>query len=238
MPLKFKRKLKKYPTRKRVIHRRKVHKKNTYTSRVNLPDKRALMAFDYVTASSVSNSSGSGIIPVWIIFRANSLFDPEYTYSGHQPYLYDQMSAMYTTYRVKKCRLTVTGYTNTAGTSGTMIMLYASRYNSSLPNQDPFVLLETNKNKRFMKWKMVSDTQNKFTISLTVNCHELFGITAGEYNDQLYSALVTSDPGTDYECFIHFLAFCPDKVSVVTVDHMVRIKYYSELSNEKQVSQS
>jgi len=37
------------------------------------------------------------------IFRLNSIFDPDYTYTGHQPYFRDQLAALYNTYKVLKC---------------------------------------------------------------------------------------------------------------------------------------
>lgn len=38
------------------------------------------------------------------IFNLNSLFDPDRTGTGHQPYGFDQLAALYNRYRVLKCR--------------------------------------------------------------------------------------------------------------------------------------
>lgn len=42
------------------------------------------------------------------IFRANSLYDPDFTGIGHQPYLYDQWSEVYSHYCVLGSRMTAT----------------------------------------------------------------------------------------------------------------------------------
>lgn len=42
------------------------------------------------------------------IMRLNSLYDPDYTYTGHQPLGYDQLSPLYTKYTVIGCRARVT----------------------------------------------------------------------------------------------------------------------------------
>lgn len=39
------------------------------------------------------------------VFRANSIFDPDYTGTGHQPYGHDQYAAIYENYRVKSCTI-------------------------------------------------------------------------------------------------------------------------------------
>lgn len=37
------------------------------------------------------------------VFRLNSVYDPDLTSAGHQPYGYDQLTALFTHYRVFKC---------------------------------------------------------------------------------------------------------------------------------------
>lgn len=53
------------------------------------------------------------------VFRANSIFDPDQSGVGHQPYGHDQYASIYQFYRVKKCIITVSnasqGANNTMG---------------------------------------------------------------------------------------------------------------------------
>lgn len=48
------------------------------------------------------------------VFRANSLFDPDYTSTGHQPYGFDQLTVMYNHYCVKRAIIQVTLLNNTS----------------------------------------------------------------------------------------------------------------------------
>jgi len=41
-------------------------------------------------------------------FRCNGLYDPDYTSTGHQPYLFDQLSGLYDHYMVKSARIKIT----------------------------------------------------------------------------------------------------------------------------------
>jgi len=43
------------------------------------------------------------------IFRANSLYDPDYSSTGHQPLGFDELAQLYSTYRVDKAKITVVG---------------------------------------------------------------------------------------------------------------------------------
>jgi len=52
------------------------------------------------------NTSGS-VSPASQVFRANSLFDPDLTGTGHQPNSFDQIAAIYGTYCVTASRATV-----------------------------------------------------------------------------------------------------------------------------------
>lgn len=49
----------------------------------------------YTTPLTLSGSAITGYV-----FRANSLYDPDYTSVGGQPYMYDQLAAIYNRYRV------------------------------------------------------------------------------------------------------------------------------------------
>lgn len=57
-------------------------------------------------------------------FRLNSIFDPDLTNIGHQPYYRDQLSAFYSTYKVLWCdvRVTITGE---QGSNGLMAIFRA-----------------------------------------------------------------------------------------------------------------
>jgi len=61
----------------------------------------------------------SQALPASYVFRANSIFDPDYSGIGHQPYGHDTYQRIYQNYRVKKAVITVssssTGANNILG---------------------------------------------------------------------------------------------------------------------------
>lgn len=65
----------------------------------------------------------TSVLPDTYIFRANSIFDPDYSGTGHQPYGHDQYQAIYKYYRVKKAIITVTS----ASTGGNNVLGVATR---------------------------------------------------------------------------------------------------------------
>jgi len=54
----------------------------------------------------VQLTASAGTPGLWQ-FRMNSLFDPDYTGTGHQPQWFDQLSAVYSYYRVLNSKITV-----------------------------------------------------------------------------------------------------------------------------------
>lgn len=91
----YKRTWKTFPYALNQVFKPRMFKKLTYTQTATL------------TANATGNSSGNS--QVW---RLNSLFDPDYTGTGHQPLYYDQIITLgYTNYLVHGCKVTLT-FTN------------------------------------------------------------------------------------------------------------------------------
>jgi len=63
--------------------------------------RRRLRYSDYTTATGTA-----GIIGTWV-FVANGLYDPDFTFSGHQPMAFDQYMALYANATVLSSRCTV-----------------------------------------------------------------------------------------------------------------------------------
>jgi len=53
-------------------------------------------------------TAGSSSAGVTYVFRLNSLYDPDLTGTGHQPYQYDQLTAIYSRYLVKSAFVDLT----------------------------------------------------------------------------------------------------------------------------------
>lgn len=107
------------PTKKtgRGGRKRKYNKKrsNPYTlSRLGVPTAR-VVRMKYV--DNVTLTSTSGVMAVHY-FRANGLYDPDYTGTGHSPAGYTSMAALFNHYIVMGSKIKVTWSNDPGNTSG------------------------------------------------------------------------------------------------------------------------
>jgi hypothetical protein len=123
------------------------------------------------------------------VFRGNSLYDPDYTGTGHQPLLYDQYAAQYGKYRVTATRITV-DFTNHSANSAAIAVI--------LPHTDVIT---------FTSWQTMAELpDSKATRSIPVasrltrikTCKSTTSGVAGlidtEVLDEDWSAAVTTTP--------------------------------------------
>lgn len=96
-------------TKKRIIRKKKstVGKPMTKGPFKMYDDKdpigpKKLCKFTYCDVIGFTTGAG-GVAPAQQVYNLNSLFDPDNSGVGHQPYYYDQMTAMYNRYKVSGC---------------------------------------------------------------------------------------------------------------------------------------
>ncbi len=82
-------------------------------------------------------TAGSVALGTYYRFRLNSLYDPDVTGTGHQPYQYDQLTAIYQNYIVKGCYVDLTFTDPTADG----VWVGWSWHSSDSSNDDPSTLL-------------------------------------------------------------------------------------------------
>lgn len=85
---------------------------------------RALVKLRYCDVTTITSTSGASNTAQYNI---SSLYDPDYTFLGHQPYLYDQITSLFNAYCVKSVRIKMKC---TACTTPMRVNVYP-RFNSS-----------------------------------------------------------------------------------------------------------
>jgi hypothetical protein len=125
-------------------------------------------------------------------FRATSFYDPDLTGVGHQPYQYDQVSAMYGSYIVTECRYEVTFSSPTV--SGLYVganIIVSPSGTASAKTVDTIV------ERAFSTVRIVPSTGNQqVTVSGTIRPWDYLGVTKPQYMADLlaYGAATNANP--------------------------------------------
>lgn len=124
----------------------------------------------------------------------NSLYDPNLTGTGHQPYLYDTYQAQYASYRVNTCKVELL-WGNIGGSNEIMLASQVSAPYTylSMAGQTTDRITEMNNICTAMLSPYGKDRVVKQTFVFPI--HKIFGISKAKYNDDdKYSALVSASP--------------------------------------------
>ncbi len=126
-------------------------------------------------------------------FRGNSVYDPDFTSTGHQPYYRDQLAALYTRYRVYGSMIRVSAM-NEAVESGLQISLIPntavySMTGGAYPLEFPHA--------KSLKLLGVGGI-NTVTGYHRMTTRQLLGLRPREVLDQDYSALIGAQPSSEW----------------------------------------
>ena len=154
------------------------------------------------------------------IYRAGSIFDPDYTAAGHQPYGYDTYALIYNHYRVVK---SVCKVTNTTGGGNTIMSLSLHDDVGTVSDYD---LTREMKPGKFVPLNTTTETKS---LSMVYNSVQAF---PGQISDT--TALMGNNPAE--EMYFHISAQGSNK----TVDGnglsvVVTLEYYVEFSELKNL---
>lgn len=174
-------------------HKKKTRGRKGYTARekysLTFLDPHRYMAFRYVGTFALTAAIG---VATQQTMNLNSLFDPDRTGVGHQPYGYDQISALYNRYRVLKTRVKVT-----FGTCGSTLHVLTLPINGLLPvaitNQVTFETAA--ENPRAISKICGGSGAPTITMRKNIDLKNLNGVPAVEYHaDDRFEAQVGASP--------------------------------------------
>lgn len=160
-------------------------------------------------------------------FRLNSLFDPDLTGTGHQPYGFDQLALFYNRYRVYKVDYTIVQQPNNANT-GTLTTV-ASNSSGSFAG---FVLSHIQEMSR-CNTKIVR-IDEPTVLKGSVYLPKLNGDMPIRYKtDDRFQASVNTNPVEELTLHV-----CPTMTNSVTVTFDIRMDFYCEFFDPKYLNQS
>lgn len=160
------------------------------------------------------------------VYRLNSLYDPRYTVGGGQPAGFDQLSALYDSYRVLAASYSVTFTTAGSGAGPNNIECAIA------PSPDPFAGTETPEQTKMLPRGLFTISYPGDTQSLAgyIGNHELLGMNKQSYKgDSETGALNTANPTKATYLNICFQPV--DESSSASVFIYTTIVYYSMFYN-------
>lgn len=142
----------------------------------------------YVDQFVLTTQAVTGAMGNEVAFRLNSLYDPDFTFTGHQPSGFDQMSPLYARYQVYKVdvQIKVIG----PFTSGNCVGINVRNFESTwgLNGQQPAQVQEQSQ-------CVVLDADTATTWNQTISCNVIEGISMSQYMDDVfYSGQVSNSP--------------------------------------------
>lgn len=170
--------------------------------------------YRYVEQFSITSGATSGVYT----FRLNSMFDPNFTGTGHQPLFRDVMTGIFAHYRVNSCKFKLTPMIrNNQNIMFAVLATQDSGYNPAI------ALFPTNIEKRNVKWRYQNINTPPAIIKNTLMCHEVAGVSKKAYEDERsYSAAVGNNPSL--ELFLSVIMQEPGG-NAATQDFMIELEY-------------
>lgn len=167
-------------------------------------------------------------------FAGNSLFDPDKTGVGVQPYWYDQLATMYSKYHVFASKITIypTSVTSTGGSGMVKCFVLPTYTNyTGLANSDPSDL-KNMKNCREMHFAVDPTTTSTSNRRKITNYETTRNEAPDNYKDRDYSALMTAGPTITWYWQVIWDS-THDDTNDYTISYDVKIVYYAVLTHDQ-----
>lgn len=139
-----------------------------------------------------TDTGGGTVVGTQQVMRLNSLYDPDYTGSGHQPYGFDQMSGMYQKYRVDHVDFQV--LFTTPGAANDMLCLATVAPNTT-SNLTGVAMYAAQERPNSIVGHLSSQGERKCVLNGSFDLHTLCGVPKAKYvAEEQYSAAINADP--------------------------------------------
>lgn len=184
----------------------------------------------YCDVGQITSAASGAVTSVQHIL--GSLYDPDYTYSGHQPYMYDQFAALYTNYKVMRARV-VFSFSGRYYNDGPIIVCVTPRLGGDTSTiNSMFPALEwPHANSQLVTY------DKQFTYDKTFNIWDVLGVPKDRYvDDSVFDAAIGASPAAT--SFISTVFASVDPTAQPYLVFKVRIEFDAVLSGLKQQTYS
>lgn len=217
----------------KVSNSSRVGIENQLSNKTPLPE-RYKAKFRYAQTVQVSTGS-AGVTGTSQRYSLSSMYDPDITGLGHQPYGFDQFDAFYGKYKVDKCKVTLVW--STVGASSDVACLSAIQPSNVATNISG-TNLDTLIEKQICNSIYLSPSGNNRVVeqTFTVDLRKIFGVKSGQYDDEAYEAAFNASPTN--QVYLDVNVASPSGASSVTCTCSVLIEYMCTMFNRKVLPQS
>lgn len=166
------------------------------------------------------------------IFRANSLFDPDFTGIGHQPMGFDQWSALYSRYRVNAAKIEVT-WVQSNTTEDAHFFAGIELAGTTTPRSDPEQIIESSQSVYAGLGNTSAGSATK-TITMYVDLKKAFGVK--DLSDHNYSATTGNNPTN--QLYFQCSTFALSGASILEFFMITEITYYVTFFDPRELGAS
>lgn len=214
--------------RSAVPYRPIVSRSVGFTPTARLKLRYADTDFDMSTAAALFRTDQ--------VFSGNSLFDPDVTGVGIQPYLHDEVAQLWQRYRVRAAKISCyfSCSTPSATTLVTRAFIWAGVSASDLTDTDPGSNMQVkNKVQGVFNKEQLESNPRKGKLSLYMSTNRAF---PNKPEDADLTGLFGGNPTSRW--YFHVVTDSSDCGTASTVKMDVKIRYYCELSQRVDPAQS
>lgn len=215
-----------YTRRKRYVKKRRTYKRRRATARTpsGFPAQQ-VFTLKYTDTFQLSNTSG---VLSEYKYRANSVFDPQYSVGGHQPFGFDQRAQFYNHYQVISSKISLRAMPPVSHTLNNMVVgAYIS--DDATAYTDWTTYLEAGRGSHALMSSVNTETTRTFGSSFSKKT--FFGPVVDNGDT---SATVTANPTEG--AFFHIWQQPADKVATVgEITYIVNISYRVRFFEPKDI---
>lgn len=214
---------------KKRVPRKRQNKKGPVTTIVKQPGFTDSMyvKLKYAEEVRIYDAASPSMVYSW---RGNSLFDPNYTGTGHQPMYFDQYSLVYEKYRVTGCQITVSSMNYATQTA---LMVLQSGTDAYIGTDLPTLLEQSRSHK-----SRLLPVSGRFPSTIKAYCstRKACGLTSAQSNDQDFSAATTASPA---QLWYHNVLFkSQDGATPVNVWAVFQLTFHVQFFDRRIMTQS